>query len=227
MSYDPAGGYTLFPSSLTRGEVIALTVKAMEVGPDEFEVGLSEDGFPRFAGEGYPLRKEEPLQRAVALLAEEECGVIEPKGIKARETYWFEPALGSYPTVIFWVSDATWWYKRQPEQVEDFVRRWLKLCEEGHALFGYISHFYHMFARERLEQEVFPAFEQGTFPKFLETIRASWLIYLGSKLVEQWREGQRPSPVPILLSEDMPSGAHFFRLSRDVTTSSASTWPLL
>ena len=80
MSSDPVGGYTLFPSTLTRADLIEVTLKAMELEPDEFQVGLPEDGFPRFPSEGYPLRTEEPPERALALLSQEECGVIEGKG---------------------------------------------------------------------------------------------------------------------------------------------------
>ncbi|BCL79164.1 hypothetical protein ccbrp13_16290 [Ktedonobacteria bacterium brp13] len=51
------------------------------------------------------MRIEEPPERALALLAQEESGVIEGKGIKSPETYWFEPVVNSYPTVTIWAPD--------------------------------------------------------------------------------------------------------------------------
>ncbi len=106
MSRDPVGGYILFPPALSRAELITVTLQAMEPGPDEFEVRLpEEDGLPRIPADGYPFRIEEPPEHALALQAQEESGVIEGKGSKSAETYWFEPMVASYPVVDIWVVD--------------------------------------------------------------------------------------------------------------------------
>lgn len=224
MSSDPVGGYILFPSMLTRADLIAVALKAMRLTPDEFQVRLFEGGSPCFPDAGYPFRTEEPPERALTLLAQEECGVIEGRGLKSPETYWFEPVVTSYPVVTIWVVDRAMRYDQRPKEIEDFVVRWLQLCEQGQAVFGYFCLFGFMFEREYLEDKILPAFQSSDTRHFLEQIMPSWLIYLGPELAERWRQEKRPSPSPLQISQDLPSGAHFFRTSLGVFESSLSVF---
>ncbi len=226
MSANMVGGYVIFPSTLARADLITVTLKSMELGPEEFQVGLPDDGFPRLPSEGFPLRHEEPLERALILLAQEESGVIEGEGSKSPEIYWFEPAIESHPLVTFWVYDNAMIYDERPKEVESFVVRWLQLCEQGQALFGYFGPFEHMFDREYLEEKVWPILQSGDARRLLEQVRPSWLIYLGPELAERWRQELRPSPSPLQVSQDLPSGAHFFRTTREVFESSPSMFPV-
>jgi hypothetical protein len=222
MSSDPVGGYTLFSSTLSRADLIAVTMKAMELGPDEFLVRLAEDGFPRFSHEGYPFRTEEPPDRALTLLAQEESGVIEGQGPKSAETYWFEPAAASNPVVTVWIEESALRYDERPKEVEHFVERWLQLCEQGQAVFGYICPFDFMFEREHLEEKILPAYQDSKVWHLLEQMTPSWLIYLGPELAERWREEQCPSPSPLQISQELPSGAQFLRTSLGIAESSLS-----
>jgi hypothetical protein len=178
MSSDPIGGYTLFPTTLTRTGLIAMTLKAMELVPDEFEVLLPRDGSPRLPEEGFPYRTEESPARALELLAQEESGVIEGKSLRGAETFWFEPAIASYPVVTFWVEPMAMYYHKWPEDVDLFARRWLQLCVQGQAVFGYFSPFAFMFERDYLEEQILPALQGGSVRDLLEQIMPSWLIYL-------------------------------------------------
>ena len=225
MSSDVVGGYILFPPTLKRTELIALTLKALELGPDEFQVRLPEDGFPRFSGEGYPFRTEESPERALMLLAQEESGVIEGKGLKSPETYWFEPVAASYPVLTVWVVDQAMSYDRRPNEIENFVVRWLQLCEEGHAVLGYFCPFDFMLEREYLQEKILPSLESGSVRDLLAQITPGWLIYLGPELAERWRHEKRPEPSPLLASQDLPSGAQFLRASSGVPESSLSVLP--
>lgn len=222
MSSDPVGGYILFPTTLTRADLIAVTLKAMELASGEFEVLLPEDGFPRLPEDGYPLRTVEPPERALALLAQEESGVIAGKGLKGAETYWFEPVIASYPLVTLWVEPMALYDDKWPEHIDFFVKRWLQLCEQGQAVFGYFSPFSFMFERDYLQDKILPAFHGGSVRDLLEQITPGWLLYLGSELAERWRQEQMPTPSPILISQDLSSGAHFFRTSRNVAEASLS-----
>jgi hypothetical protein len=212
---DLVGGYILFPPGLKRSDLITLTLQAMELAPGEFEVRLPEDGLPRLPEDGYPFRTEKPVERALALLAQEESGVIEGKGEKEFETYWFEPAIALAPVVNIWVSDSAMFYDTRAKRVEDFARRWPHLCEQGQAVFGYFSPFEHMFDRDYLAQRIVPALERGDLVELMAT-DCNWLIYLGPELAQRWRQEQTPFPSPPLLSLDLPSGAHFFRTRTEV-----------
>ncbi|MBV9671260.1 MAG: hypothetical protein JO076_00340, partial [Verrucomicrobia bacterium] len=136
---DLVGGYLLFPSTLRRVDLIAITLQAMELGPGEFEVKLPEDGQPRTATDGYPFRTEEPPEQALALLAQEESGVIEGKESRISEVFWFEPPIASCPVINLWVADRAMRYGERPQEIESFVKRWLHLCEQGKAMLGYFS----------------------------------------------------------------------------------------
>jgi hypothetical protein len=221
MSSDPIGGYILSP--LTRADLIAVTLKAMELAPDEFEVRLPEDGSPLLPEEGFPFRTEDPPERALTLLAQEKSGVIKGKDSRGAEIFWFEPPLASYQPITIWVEPVAMYYEKTPERVDRFAQQWLQLCEQGHAVFGYFSPIFFMFEREYLQDNVLPAFQQGTVRQFLEQITPGWLIYLGSELAERWRQEGSPSYSPLLISQDLPSGAHFFRTSLGVSASSLST----
>jgi len=212
---DFVGGYILFPPTLERASLIASTLQAMELIPDEFEVRLPEDDYPLTSGEGFPLRREEPSERALALLAEEKSGVIDGRGSRGSETFWFEPLAASYPSVMIWVVDRAMFYDEWPQDIEIFVERWLHLCEQGNAVFGYFSPFEHMFYREYLEEKILPALQQGDLYRLLIP-DVNWLIYLGPELAEQWRKEQTSFPSPPLVSMALPSGAHFFRTKTSV-----------
>ena len=160
------------------------------------------------------------------MLAQEESGVINGKGSKSSEIYWFEPAIESYPLVTSWVYDNAMIYDKRPNEVENFVSRWLQLCEQGQALFGYFAPFEHMFDRDHLEENVWPIFKGGDARLILAQVMPSWLIYLGSELAERWRQEQKPSPSPLLVSQDLPSDAHFFRTALNVFDSSLSEFPV-
>ncbi len=209
MSSEPVVSYLIFPSTLSRANLIAVTLQAMELGPEEFEVRL-----PRRA-DGFPLQTEEPLERALAFLAQVENGVIEGKGSKASETYWFEPAAASHPVINLWVANRAMYYDERPEEIESFVRRWLHLCEQGQAVFGYFSPFAFMSERDYLEDKILPALQREDLPELL-VADVNWLIYLGPELAERWRQEQTPFPSPPLVSQDLPSGAHFFRTKTSV-----------
>ena len=221
MSYDPVGGYVVFPSTLARADVIAVTVRTMELGPDEFEILLPGEDSPPFPDD-FPSRANEPFEQAVVHLAQVESWAIENKAITRSETYWFEPPAASYPVVTIWVVDRAINSKTHPAETERFVERWLQLCEQGQAVFGYFCPFGFMFEREYLEEKILPVFQRGTVRQFLDEIMPSWLIYQGPELAERWRQEQRPLPSPLLVSQDLPSGAHFLRTSEDVNKSSLS-----
>ncbi|MBV9391211.1 MAG: hypothetical protein JOY96_04885 [Verrucomicrobia bacterium] len=213
---DLVGGYILFPPTLSRTDLITGTLQAMELVPDEFEVRLpEEDGLPRLPEDGFPFRTEQPPEYALTLLAQEESGVIKGKGSKSSETFWFEPKIASYPVVNIWVVDTAMYYNEWPKDIEHFVERWLRLCEQGQAVFGYFSQFEHMFDREYLEDQIFPALQHEDLPQLL-VAEVNWLIYLGPELAERWRQEQPPFPSPPLISQDLPSGAHFFRTKTSV-----------
>jgi hypothetical protein len=224
MSSDPIGGYILFPAALARADLIAVTLKAMELAPDEFEVRLpEEDGTPLIPEEGFPFRTEEPPERALALLAQEKGGVIQGRASKGAEIFWFEPTIASYQPIDVWVDPIAMYYERDPEWVDLFAKRWLQLCEQGQAVFGYFCPFFFMFERDYLQEKILPVFQNGTVRDILEEIEPSWLVFLGSELAERWRQEQSPLYTPLLDSQDLPSGAHFFRISLGVQEAALST----
>ncbi len=217
MSSDPVGGYILFPPTLSRADLIAVTLRTMELIPDEFEVRLpDEDGLPRTGADGYPFRTEEPPERALTLLAKEESGLIEGKASKSAETYWFEPIVASYPVINLWVTNRAMYYNERSEEIEAFVIRWLHLCEQGQAVFGYFSPFGFMYERDYVEDRILPPLQDEDLNQLLKANNANWLIYLGPELAERWRQEQTPFPSSPSVSQDLPSGAHFFRTSTSV-----------
>ena len=216
MSSDPVGGYILFPATLTRADLIAVILESMELAPDEFEVRLpEEDGFPRLPEDGFPFRTEEPVEYALDLLAQEESGVLVGRGSKIAETFWLEPMIATYQPVTIWVSATAMRYSRSSDAVEFFATRWLHLCEKGKAVFGYFTPFSFMFEREYLRDTILPALQKGDLSR-LQNADINWLIYLGPELAERWRQEQTPFPSPPLISQDLPSGAHFFRTRTSV-----------
>jgi hypothetical protein len=215
MSRDPVGGYTVFPATLTRADLIAVTLEALERAPEEVQAQVFHDDEYSLPDYGYPLRTVD-----LAVLAEKKSGVLEVD--RGTTTIWFEPAAGSYPLATFWVYWRIMVYENYPEKVDSFARRWLQLCEQGKALFGYFSPYGHMFERDCLLEEVLPAFEDGSVTGLLNAITPSWLIYFGHDLAERWRQAERPTPSPTLISQDLPSGAHFIRAGLDVFESQNS-----
>ncbi len=214
MSSDPVGGYLIFPSTLSRADLIAVTLQAMELGPEEFEVRLpDEEGFPRLPEEGFPFRTVEPPERALALLAEVESGVINSRDV---ETYWLEPVIAAYQPLTIWITASAMRYRGSPDKViELYTARWLHLCEQGQAVLGYFSPFGFMNEHDYLEEKILPALQREDLPELLAA-EVNWLIYLGPELAERWRQEQTPFPSPPLISQDLPSGAHFFRTSTSV-----------
>lgn len=213
MSSGPVGGYILFPSTLAKADLIAITLHAMELAPDEFDVGLYDEGV--YSEDGYPFRAEEPLERALMLLAQEEGGLIDGKGGKSAEDYWFEPPVATYQPITIWVTNSA---VRRPERVdyvESLAQRWPQLCEQGQAVFGYFCSFEHMFDRDYLVEKIVPALQQGDLAKLMNT-DINWLIYLGPDLAQRWRQEQTPFPSPPVISQELPSGAHFFRTRPEV-----------
>jgi hypothetical protein len=223
MSSDPIGGYILFPADLARADLIAITLKAMELAPDEFEVRLPEDGIPLLPEEGFPFRTEEPPERALALLAQEPSGVIQGRDSKGAEIFWFEPPIEAYQPIEIWVNPLAMYYEEDPDWVDFFAKRWLQLCEQGQAVFGSFSPFFFKSERDYMKEKIMPVFQNGKVLDFLIQIEPSWLVYLGSELAEHWRQEQRPTYSPVVTSQDLPSGTHFFRTSLGVQGSALST----
>ena len=107
------------------------------------------------------------------------------------------------------------YYPEQADYVESFVRRWPQLCEQGQAVFGYFSPFEYMFERDYLKERIVPALQRGDLAELMST-DINWLIYLGPDLAQRWRQEQTPFPSPPLISQKLPSGAHFFRTRPEV-----------
>jgi hypothetical protein len=216
---DFVGGCLFFQPEQTREALIAATLQAMELLPGAFSVQLpDENGFPRFSNEGYPVRKEATLEQSLAELTRLESGIIEAEGPDQRETFWFEPKVGPYPVITIWVVDSAMFYEDWPEYSEAFIERWLRLCEEGKAVFGYFSPFEHMYERSALEKDFLPALQNEDTTQLLESAVVYWLVYLGPELAQRWREQHMllPENIHPLVSRELPSGAHFLRITQSV-----------
>jgi hypothetical protein len=116
MSSDFVGGCLFFAPGQMRGALIATTLQAMNLVAGAFSVQLpDEDGFPRHAGEGYPVRRMATVEQSLAAFIQLESGIIEAEGPDQRETFWFEPNLGPYPVLTIWIVDAAMFYEDWPE----------------------------------------------------------------------------------------------------------------
>ena len=216
---DFVGGCILFEPEQTREALITATLQAMNLVTGAFNVLLpDEDGFPRHSGEGYPVRTKPTLEQSLAALAQVESGVIEAKGPDQCETLWFDAKVGPYPVITIWVNDSAMFYDEWPEYSEALVERWLQLCEQGHAVFGYFSPYEHMFERERLEERFLPALQNEDVTQLLAPADVYWLAYLGPDIASRWRQQQMslPKNVHPLVSRALPSGAHFLRMTTSV-----------
>ncbi len=213
---DFVGGCILFPPELDRTTEIRTVLKAMELAPDEFEVRLPDEGVSRLTEDDYPLRTVEPPEYALQLLAEVESGLLRGEGSKSPETYWIDPCLDIYPVVTICVVDSAMFYDQWPEEIEFFAKRWLQLCEQGQAVFGYFVPFEHMFTRSYLEEQFFPAVDQGNFKGILDELQTLWLLYLGPELAARFQEKHPILPASLFEVKHLPSGALFIRVSREV-----------
>ncbi|GCE28096.1 hypothetical protein KDA_35800 [Dictyobacter alpinus] len=216
---DYVGSCLFFESNQTRDALITATLNAMELLLDSYDVRLpDEDGFPRFAGEGYPVRTEATPELSLAALVRLESGIIEAEGPDQRETIWFDPKVGPYPVITIWVVDSAMYYEDWPEYSEAFVKRWLQLCEQGKAVFGYFSPFEHMFELTLLETQFLPLIQSGDSAQLLAPSDVYWLAYLGPELAQNWRQQQMPLPETVhpRILQELPSRAHFLRMTTSV-----------
>jgi hypothetical protein len=216
---DFVGGCLFFPPEQTREALITDTLHAMELLPDAYDVRLpDEDGTPRFFAEGWPLRREASPEQSLATLTHLETGLIETKKPGPEEIFWFEPKVGPYPVMTIWVTDSAMFYDEWPEYSEAFIERWLRLCEQSKAIFGYFGPFEHMFERTALEKDFLPALQNEDTTQLLASAVVYWLAYLGPELAQHWREQNMPLPENVhpLVSRALPSGAHFLRITKSV-----------
>ncbi len=88
------------------------------------------------------------------------------------------------------------------------ARRWLALCEEGNATFGFFGQFEQMIEIEYRDAQL-PALEQKDVQRLMAEWPAYWLIYLEADLAARWRE-QEPS-LQAYEKRWLPSGAFFAR----------------
>lgn len=215
---DYVGGCIFFEPNQSRKTLIASTLQAMELVPDTLRVGLPEsDTPPQGDEEWYPVRTEPTFELSLAVLAHIGVGCIESIKPGPQEMFWFEPKVGPYPAMTVWVTDMAMFYDDLPEYNEAFVQRWLHLCEQGNAIFGYFSSYLHMYERSELEENVLPAVESGDLTQLLEkSADVYWLAYLNPELAQRWRQQQTPLPdnVHPIISQELLSGAHFLRISR-------------
>jgi hypothetical protein len=70
--------------------------------------------------------------------------------------------------------------------------------------------------RDYVESRILPPLQNEDLNQLLEANDANWLVYLGPELAERWRQEQMPLPFTPLDSQDLPSGAHFFRTRTEV-----------
>ena len=134
---------------------------------------------------------------------------------------WLEPVNGLYPVVNIWVADVALRDEAPYAPIEQFVERWLRLCEQGHVVFGYFSPFEFKTERDFLDERVFPHLQEGNLPELLKDSDSSWFVYLGPELAKRWRQehvrwpkswsGSEP-----FLSWELPSGAQFIRTSEGI-----------
>ena len=213
MSDSPVGGYILFPSTLAKADLITATLQAMELASEEFEIRLYDEG--KYSEEVYPFRTEDSPERALELLVQEEIGMIKGEGGKGAEIYLFEPIVASYSVIVIKVDSVIFYRERFLCHAESFARRWPRLCEQGQAVFGYFCPFEHMFERDYLTEKIMPALQGGDLATLMST-DINWLIYLGPELAQRWRQEHTPFPVSPVVSQEMPSGAHFFRTRPEV-----------
>ncbi len=214
---DFVGGYILFPTTQQRSDVIMAILQAMELPLSEVEIKLPDEGeTDTLPEDSFPTRTLEPPERALEELALVQGGAINAKGPTRSEIFWFESMLPTYHVINLWVSSTKMYYGRNAEYVENLVTRWLQLCEQGNATFGYFSPFEHMFDRDYLEEQFLPSLKRNDAPFILQKEDALWLIYLGPELAQRWREEKIKLPFKPLVSQELPSGAHFFRTTKEV-----------
>ena len=228
------GGYLLFPSTQTYADLVRVTLQAMELTPADVKVLLPREGFALPPSTGLPT--EEALGTLV-----QTGGGLNATIVGRPELYWFEPAAGPYslpnlwedgeawlepvnglyPVVNIWVADVALRDEAPYAPIEQFVERWLRLCEQGHVVFGYFSPFEFKTERDFLDERVFPHLQEGNLPELLKDSDSSWFVYLGPELAKRWRQehvrwpkswsGSEP-----FLSWELPSGAQFIRTSEGI-----------
>jgi hypothetical protein len=234
MNYE-VGGYLLFPSIQTYTDLIPLVLQAMELTPADVEVSLPREGY------AFPPKTDLPVEQALVELGQRGGG-IDVTIDERPETYWLEPAagpytlpdlwldgeawlhppIGLYPVINIWVTNHAMSTRYQSQTtIDHYAERWLRLCEQGNAVYGYFSPFEHMTQREFLDRSIFPHMQAENLSKLLDDSAANWLVYFGPELARRWRQEQIPwptswsSPQPFL-SLALPSGAQFIRTSEEV-----------
>jgi hypothetical protein len=233
MSYD-VGGYLLFPPTYTYADLVQVVLQAMELTPSDVEVSLPHEGY------AFPAPSDLPVEQALVELGQRGGGIDVTVG-RRPETYWLEPAAGPYTLPDLWVDGEAWLHppkglypviiiwipqvalRDQPPYtlIDRYAERWLRLCEQGHVVYGYFSRYDVGAEREFLDERVFPHIQAGDLPKLLKDSNEKWLVYFGPELATRWRQEQIPwptswsSPEPFL-SLALPSGAQFIRTSEEV-----------
>lgn len=226
------GGYLLFPSTQSYADLMHVVLQAMELTIADIEVLLPREGYAS------PLVTDVPVEQALVELGQRGGG-MRVIGRMRPETYWFEPAAGPYSLPDLWVDGEAWlkppaglysvinlWVadvalrNQAPyTPIDQFAERWLRLCEQGHAVYGYFSHFDSWTEREFLDERIFPHVQAGDLPELLKDSDENWLVYFGPELAQRWRQEQirwpiswsRPEPY---LVRELPSGAQFIRTSK-------------
>jgi hypothetical protein len=203
MSSYYAGGYIFFSTMPERKALIELVLQAMELSPqDKLDVWL-------------PRNEDHDSTDLPRDLALRELAYVQDGGFYVDtpgrpERYWFDQPAGPYTTVS--VSSIINALEEQidPSGPELMVKRWLALCEQGKADFGFFGQFDQMIELE-YRDALLPALLQKDVKKLLADWGAYWLIYLGPDLAARWRALLQP--LQAIEQRWLPSGAFFARAS--------------
>ncbi|GCE28095.1 hypothetical protein KDA_35790 [Dictyobacter alpinus] len=228
------GGYLLFPSTQTYAGLVQAILQAMELTPVDIEVLLPREGY------AVPIATSLPIEQALVELGHRGGG-INVLDETRPETYWLEPAAGPYSLSNLWVEDEPWFKpvtgpypvmnisiaepalrNQSPyTSIDQLAERWLRLCEQGHAIYGYFSRFELRTERDFLDEHIFPHLQADDLSQLLEDSDENWLVYVGPELAKRWQQEHIrwptswSSPQPFLTHEQ-PSGAQFIRTSEGV-----------
>jgi hypothetical protein len=198
-----AGGYIFFPAIQERKELIKLVFHTMELSPqDKLDVWL-----PR--NEDHDST-DLPQEQALHEIAHAQDGGFYVDTPGRPECYWFDQPAGPYTTLN--VSSIINALDEQinPGGPDLFAKRWLALCEQGQADFGFFGQCDQMIELE-YHDKLLPALLQKDVRKLLADWGAYWLIYLRPELATRWRALQQPFKA--MEQRWLPSGAFFARAS--------------
>jgi hypothetical protein len=198
-----AGGYIFFSTIPERKALIELVLQTMELSPQEkLDVWL-----PR--NEDHDST-DLPQEQALLELAHAQDGGFYVDTPGRPECYWFDQSAGPYTTVR--VSSIINALEEQidPSGPELMAKRWLALCEQGKADFGFFGQFDQMIELE-YRDKLLHALLQKDVRKLLASWDAYWLIYFGPDLATRWRALQQP--LQAIEKRWLPSGAFFARAS--------------